>query len=379
MAEPVEHDQSWAISADACFHPTDAFIGRVQRAYRLATARVPRWVSFGPEAEKLHQQLLSGGNETIRQIMTDPGTTHLYYGMDSLYPNGLSDEPQHARAYANGCASLVTNLAEAVGARRAHNPEAPGARANGNDLEALLADLDRHLGVKLAFPNPFPREIGLKTSRGIASVRAVYAIYQAWRLRELCRLTKGRKVLEIGAGTGRAAYYALCLGLDDYTIIDLPATLVASSCFLAAALGEGKIWMVGDPVEERAGRLRLLPATETGALPECFDVIVNVDSLPEMPREIAEEYFVEACSKSSAFLSINHEAGGLRVSDLPARLGRQEPVLRSKHWLRNGYVEEIFFRQNSDPSPIPHLRSRALPKMRWWAMRWARRVLRRRV
>jgi hypothetical protein len=37
---------------------------------------------------------------------------------------------------------------------------------------------------------------------------------------------RGNRCLEIGAGVGRTAYYAHWLGMQDYTIVDLPTALI---------------------------------------------------------------------------------------------------------------------------------------------------------
>ena len=102
---------------------------------------------------------------------------------------------------------LVT-LAEAIGAKRVWNAEAAESlRPDVASIEDLLTAIENRIGIDLDFPNPFPDEFGLATSRGVASQRALHAIYQAWRLKTLARVYGGR-VLEIGAGLGRTAYYA---------------------------------------------------------------------------------------------------------------------------------------------------------------------------
>ena len=76
------------------------------------------------------------------------------------------------------------------------------------DPEVILRDLDTAFGFAIHFPNPYPDEVGLKTSRGVASYRAVQGLYQAYRVAELVRDRPAARVVEIGGGLGRTAFYA---------------------------------------------------------------------------------------------------------------------------------------------------------------------------
>ena len=60
--------------------------------------------------------------------------------------------------------------------------------------DQILDQIDRTLGLKLHFPNPFPNELGLPSSRGIVGFRSIHAIYQAWPYLcngNLCPLSDG--------------------------------------------------------------------------------------------------------------------------------------------------------------------------------------------
>jgi hypothetical protein len=54
------------------------------------------------------------------------------------------------------------------------------------------------------------------------------------------------RLLEIGGGLGRTAYYAWQFGLRDYTLIDIPITAVAQANFLGRVLGERAIQLYGE-------------------------------------------------------------------------------------------------------------------------------------
>ena len=168
-------------------------------------------------------------------------------------------------------------LAEAIGVERCRNPEY-AEPALLPDVEPLLERIDGAIGSPLQFPNLFPGEVGLATPRGVASYRAVQAIFQAWRISELVDGHPGARVLEIGAGLGRTAYYATQFGVSDYTIIDIPISNVAQTAFLGRALGTDAISLFG---EDRSG-VRILPPPVFLEGDDRYDLVVNVDSLTEL-------------------------------------------------------------------------------------------------
>ena len=139
---------------------------------------------------------MHGTVEEASAVLGDPCSNYLEYGYDNMIKG--------EGANTTGDGALLKKLCVAVGADRAKNPESPtpntlryrfgvwrrevldGPRATLDRLEEALGPID--------FPNPYPTESGTATPRGIASVRAVHAIYYASRL-------KG-KVVEIGGGLG---------------------------------------------------------------------------------------------------------------------------------------------------------------------------------
>jgi len=88
-----------------------------------------------------------------------------------------------------------------------------GVRYPGHPFAETVSVNEALIGIEVAighvidFPNPFPSEFGIETRRGIASHRGLQALYQAFRVRQMAD-EHGGKVVEIGAGLGRTAYYA---------------------------------------------------------------------------------------------------------------------------------------------------------------------------
>lgn len=149
-------------------------------------------------------------------------------------------------------------------------------------------------------------------------------MYQAWRIRELVSDNDNSSVVEIGAGLGRTAFYARAMGITRYTIVDVPISLVAQGYFLGRVLGPET------PV-------RLQSPAEFFSDADTYDLAVNVDSLTELDRAVAERYVAALSSRVKALFSINHESNAFTVRQLTAQYGAS----RVPSWNRRGFVEEV--------------------------------------
>ncbi|MBY0264456.1 MAG: hypothetical protein K2P90_03375 [Holosporales bacterium] len=207
------------------------------------------------------------------------------------------------------------------------------------DVEKILNEIDTLYHTHITFPNPFPQEYGIQTRRGICSYRAIQALYQAIRLKEISKIY-GSKILEIGAGLGRTAFYARSLGLTNYTIVDIPLTTVAQGIFLGSkeVLGESSISLVEEPFSE--GQLRIRSPEWLLESDEGFDILINVDSITEMDQKIATQYAKWASERIKLVLSINHEVNPFTAKEIFCSYFTS--MSRSLYWMRRGYVEEIF-------------------------------------
>jgi hypothetical protein len=332
-------------------------VRRIKRAYRLALEKsdgpgASMWTAFRKRQQPVIDALMSGDDAVTAAALSNPAQNELYYGMDSLYLAGSQllktmDPPRSILAYF--VLNTLARLAEATGARCTWNPEAIPKRPAETDLEAVLTSLEGVLGIKIEFPNPFDGEFGINTTRGVIGQRGPLSLYQAWRSVELCRFIEGNRILEIGAGVGRTAYYSRLMGMKDYTIVDLPLGNVGQAVFLGAVLGPDAVWMPGDSPSDQPGRIRLFPPGWIKDTAENFDVIANVDSMTEMSSEQAIEYFRFSCKHGKVFLSINHEANPFRVYDLPRMAGVAVKSTRHGCLVRPGYMEECFFNETARP------------------------------
>lgn len=174
----------------------------------------------------------------------------------------------------------------------------------------------------------------------LESGRAVFAQHQLGSLQSALAATSGTSVIEIGPGVGHCAFFAHRVGID-YATIDLPLGIVAQACFLGRAVSPEKIWFEGEAETRTRDQIRLYSIAR---LPDDrFDVVLNVDSMTEMPLRAALDYADWINRHARVFISINHEQNPFRVADI-ARL-KMNIAKSSRHrWApRAGYFEETFF------------------------------------
>ena len=343
-------------------HLTDDFLDRVRRAYRLANeaSQLPEseiWSSIAKIQTPVHEALMAPDNDAIRSIFVDPLSSDLYYGVDNLAAS-LS-HPSHAAGYALRSQTDIILLADAIGLRRWLPPNAELAayyhrvdeQQRNPDVEALLSGISEALGFDVRFPNPFRGEMGLSTSRGIASYRAIQALFQCSRVKQELRSLSSDSVLEIGPGMGRTAFYARAAGICDYTTVDLPIGVAAQACFLGAAIGPEAIWMIGDEPHTAAGRIQLLPSTARDKIERHFALTLNVDSSTEMGVAVCDDYVAWIAERSDAFLSVNHEANAPTIAAAGRRFLSDWQCRRHPYWMRHGYLDEIFLSQDERRRP----------------------------
>jgi hypothetical protein len=342
------HRRAERIAGSAAVAAMPAFddaglIARVVAAYRTANATAlgsknSFWLqSFSDFKRPVHDALLSPDAETaVAPMLRNPGDNMLFYGFDNLTcRTGASASTEHGHHHIPVYDDLL-RLVEALGVQRLDNPETLEAD-RAPETETILRGLDAVFGFTVRFPNPFPDEAGLATTRGVASYRAVQALYQAYRVAALVGDRPGARVVEIGGGLGRTAFYADQFGLRDYTVIDLPMSNVAQGYFLGRVLGPDAISLFG---EDRPG-IRVLPPVAFLNASDKYDIALNVDSLTEMAPGTAIDYCRAIGERADIFLSINHESNLRTARDICARLGMSASS-RTPYWLRSGYLDEVF-------------------------------------
>lgn len=334
----------------------DELVQRIARAHQIASQEFAGhgssfWRTFEEKHRDIEDALNSGNTDELARLLRNPSETELFYGFDDLVKSYVTDRnasPEMLRVGAAVVYEILIQVAMGSGAIRCNYPEA-GQGLPEIPIEQLLLSLDSRFGFRIEFQNPFKFEFGLSTSRGIISYRAAQSLYQTWRVKQICDLIEGAKVLEIGAGLGRNAYFARCFGIKNYTIVDIPRTQLAQGYYLGRVMGDAAVSLHGEPDSD----IRLRSPKWLFETSENFDFVLNVDSLTEMDREHALAYLRFAKDHSKAFLSINHEFNPATAEELIHEIG-MKAVHRSPYWPRAGYVEELcLLRLNNHPINSP--------------------------
>ena len=258
--------------------------------------------------------------------------------------------------------SLVS-LAEALGVSPARGPEQPstgGVFAGGLDL--LCERIEVALGCSLDFPD-IGAPYGIDVAGRLVTLESPELMYSAVRLDQaICAQLSGRaqaapRIVEIGGGYGATCLWFLRRGNlpERYAIVDLPIVNVLQGYFLSQALGAGEVSLLGEP----AARVAIVPNSRLDAIEVPYDVLVNKDSMPEMPMSAVRGYLDWAGTTCEGiFYSCNQESAAavlgerqLIVPDLVAQTGAFVRVRRDESWVRRGYVEEIYARTDATGTP----------------------------
>jgi hypothetical protein len=329
---------------------TDELIFRLKSVYRLALNDMrdnhyqlgDTWPAIATKQLDIHDALLSDDN-AIADVLTNIGNTYLYFGMDFCHKDflNLGPDSEVVKGMHSRIKNTLVRLAEALGVVRCWNPEAahfsPKDYAKKEfDVEFLLSAIELKFKRNIFFPSPFDSEIGIMTSKGLLSFRAINALYQSFLLGSLSQ--DKCAILEIGAGMGRTAYFMKKTWGYDYSIVDLPMAIVGQAIFLSATLGSDSIWLRGEDQNLRCHRVRITTPTELFNSEETFDIVLNADSLTEMNRVEANRYLDLISERARVFVSINHEVNAFTVNEIAQWRHRS----RSQYWLREGWVEEVF-------------------------------------
>lgn len=290
----------------------------------------------------------SGLAEYLRELYARPITHGIYQGEEATA--GLASDDGSAYFAVALFMDYLASLAEAVGVLPVECAEQYGRYGENllSDPDELVDKISAALGFSIIPPVVGGRMFGIRTRQGIVHARDLWAVWSALRLHAIASDGDLRSVCEIGGGVGNVAYFAWQLGLRDYTIVDLPNICVVQGWYLARALPNARIVLQGE-ADGGGEAIRLLPAWRFRQLRR-HGVLFNQDSFPEMHFAVSTAYLDQARDKAKYLLSINQEAGAPHpgvgrqpvVHDLVRHVGGYRSVYRFPHWLRRGYVEELY-------------------------------------
>lgn len=204
----------------------------------------------------------------------------------------------------------IVALGEAIGAVRVENPEQGNVgEAFSAGASTVIEAIQETLGFSIDFPN-VGAPYGVSAAGTLVTPDAPDQIYAAKRLSDAISLHLPDRaepsIIEIGGGYGGMAFWLLQMRESPYTIIDLPIVGVLQGYFLAKALGPDSVRLHG---EAPGPQVSVLPDHELASIDGPVDVVVNKDSLPEIPLFAARGYLEwtrQHCD--GLFYSYNQEA-----------------------------------------------------------------------
>jgi hypothetical protein len=301
---------------------------------------------FSAHHKEHHKVFKSGDIEQASRILANPATNNLFYGFDELCVSFVERSHAAPQKLATLCQDNLIRLAEAVGALPLVAAEFRSLRKH-NDLptNCVLTALEEALGAEIVFPNIYYGAVGLDSFRGVITYRAIQALYLAFRLGQIGARTgtdhkPSISICEIGAGLGRSALHANQMGQKNYTVVDVPMTLISEGYYLMRCLGDHAVVLPGE-VRTSYEQIRLMYPEEFFSSDEQFDIVANVDSLTELGCDLASGYLKKISSITEKFLSINHENNPIRIFDLLKEVKKPHSLARYPYWMRHGYVEEF--------------------------------------
>lgn len=293
--------------------PMDVGIAkRVLKALEKAEQDEPRVITgdIWDRVRREHDDFYSISNDPVKvaAYLNDFNRKNIAQGIScsplSSYED-LTKNPTLRREWAALIQDDLICLAEAVGAVP-YNLEGESIHM---DTNVLLKRVEEKMGMRIV---PSGIEGGLYTLEiggRYFSNREFYSVYYGWRTHML----GGNKIAEIGAGMGKAAWYALQLGVKDYSIFDLPLVNLLQAWFLIKSGVEVVLY------GEQGEGVKILPYWEYAK--DSYDLTLNTNSFSEMDASIVTGYLETAKKNSKYLLSINQEG------ELPYGDGRKHVVV----------------------------------------------------
>jgi hypothetical protein len=244
-------------------------------------------------------------------------------------------------------------ILEAQGYKSILNPEQ--GRWEGiseRELESGLNNLENDLGFSLSLPNIFAGLFEISLGANRFNQVDLMSLSSALTVRKVMSADSLRRIVEIGGGSGRFAYYCLKLGLGPINIIDLPHVLILQYWYLSKALPASKIRFMHSSDSSNADIL-LVPNSQMRSIDsKQIELVFNQDSFAEMPLDVVNQYLDWiAFNKSSLIFSINHESKPylshgseqqINVFEVLSLDSRFKLISRELDWVRRGYVKSIF-------------------------------------
>lgn len=330
-------------------------VDRIVRAYTRAIADEP--VQAGSHAEDIWDVIKKNRHDDFNEVFASGDSRKVAEYLCNMHNRGIT----------HGISDFNTRILKRIGKKRTTElmvlvrdhvvalAESVSALLCGQeniykDPILVIQDIEKRIGIDITPPDIDGGLVKAKLGEAHFSLRDIWGIYVAWRIVQI--VGPKARVCEIGAGLGKATLYASRLGIKDYSIFDLPQINAVQAWYLMKSLPEASFALYGESVPE-GDVIKILPYWE---FPEGkYDLVLNVDSFPEIAREIVDDYLRKIKTCSTYFLSINHEtersygyihgpAKGqhLAMPRVIESAGGFRQIYRFPFWVRKNYIEELY-------------------------------------
>jgi hypothetical protein len=251
----------------------------------------------------------------------------------------------------------VITLAESVGILRAECPEQGQISYWRSEFteERLIGVLESFFSIRIESPRTGDAR-GIFFGGRFLTLETCSQLYTAHRMRDAINRGVGvsteLNIVEIGGGYGGLCYWMhqlLGTRINRYVIVDLPEVNLVQAYFLSS-LKTGESTLFGEEKPKLGSRIDLIPHWTLSDLDWRPNVLINQDSMPEMPEtEVARYLSWGSDNVDGLFLSFNQEAFSpwrgvpqVHVPSVISRYPRFRRLSRNPSWVRRGYVEEIY-------------------------------------
>ena len=339
---------------DSSYKPSTKLIERIERFYSIYGSNSivdndSKWcLDNATMATKkdIHKLLLSKSSSEIKKTLSDPGSTDLFYGADNLSISILKENQDR------GLPASLRDMDDRTLCKQFGNYLTSLAYVKSNTKELLFPRfdmLDKCINViendfsgKFIWAKFFKDERGFCTDQGrMVCFRTINAFFHSIYCLRYLKSFNCTRFIEIGGGIGRTLINISNQKIESFSI-DLPLSLVAQALYISAAIGEDKFLFENEVSKSyKNDIIYLMTPNSFAKIVNETTFVLNVDSLTEMDQHSASEYVQIITSKSSCFLSINHEENNFTVNHLFRN--DKKPLVRYEDSNWKGYMHELFY------------------------------------
>ena len=333
-------------------HFEDAQLDRICTAFEKAEdikGAEDIWTELTASNSDFIQSLRNKDFTRLRYIFSNLFHGSLLYGMGTTDIVLSKKCPYDINYLSICCRDAIISLAEALSVKNISlNQQTPFSdyiKTTNCDLAPYIDKIEKALGHSISAPDVGHPPVAI-VGEYVISPDSLHHAYVMHRVKQL-GFNEQSHILEIGGGFGNVARYAYLSGFRNYTIVDLPHVAAIQAAFLFATVGAENVFLFGEATN---APIKIFPCTHKNALQDKFDLVINMDSLPEINRTEALEYLGIVKSKSRYFLSVNQEAQKTHkekiqqhsVPEMINHVGGFNLLHRNIYWMKQGYAEELY-------------------------------------